>query len=98
MSDAPGLDDLKALVESSLKEARRRGASAADAGVTVDSGLSVTVRLGEIETLVTDLERLAGEPEDHVNHRPALLLHRRSVERGVSVDDAIEALRRLPGI
>ncbi len=43
--------ELEALIHSALTEAKRCGATAADAGVSVDSGLSVTVRLGDVETL-----------------------------------------------
>lgn len=39
------------VVEDMLNEARKLGASAAEGGVSVESGLSVNVRLGEIDTL-----------------------------------------------
>lgn len=42
---------LEALVREILAEAQVQGASAAEAGVSFDVGLSVTVRLGEVETL-----------------------------------------------
>lgn len=42
---------LESLVADALAEARRRGASAAEAGLSVDRGLSVNVRLGEVETI-----------------------------------------------
>lgn len=42
---------LEALVREILAEAQAQGASAAEAGVSFDVGLSVTVRLGEVETL-----------------------------------------------
>jgi PmbA protein len=38
-------------VDFALAEARRLGATAAEAGLNVSQGLSVTVRLGEVETL-----------------------------------------------
>ncbi|MGF1547738.1 MAG: metalloprotease PmbA [Thiotrichales bacterium] len=38
-------------VQHALDEARRQGATAADAGASLDSGLSVNVRMGEVETL-----------------------------------------------
>lgn len=60
MADSPDQSELKTLVESALGEARRLGASGADAGVTVDAGLSVTVRLGEVETLEHHRERGLG--------------------------------------
>jgi PmbA protein len=43
--------DLAAVVTLILDEAKRQGASAAEAGVNAESGLSVTVRLGEVETV-----------------------------------------------
>jgi PmbA protein len=42
---------LEQTIEDLLKEARRRGASAAEAVVTGSTGLDLTVRLGEIETV-----------------------------------------------
>jgi len=42
---------LKASVEHLLDEARQQGADAAEAGVSAQTGLSVTVRLGETETI-----------------------------------------------
>lgn len=42
---------LEGLVADILAEAGRQGASAAEAGLSVDRGLSVTVRLGEVETI-----------------------------------------------
>lgn len=42
------------LVEQVLDEARAEGASAAEAALAASSGLSVTVRLGEVETLEHD--------------------------------------------
>jgi PmbA protein len=44
-------DLLAPLIQSALEEAKKLGASAADAGVSVESGLSVTSRLGEVETI-----------------------------------------------
>ena len=52
--------DLEALVEQSLAEARAAGATAADVGVSVDTGLSVGVRLGEVETLEYQRDRGMG--------------------------------------
>ncbi|MCG8100306.1 MAG: metalloprotease PmbA [Candidatus Thiodiazotropha taylori] len=43
--------DLQQSVEELLQEAKRQGASAAEAAVSSDAGLSVTVRLGETETI-----------------------------------------------
>lgn len=45
------LQYLHALVTECLDEARRQGASAAEAGMSIDQGLSVSVRLGEVETV-----------------------------------------------
>jgi len=54
------LPDLERIVEQALALARRRGATAAEAGVSVASGLSVTVRLGEVETLEYQRDRSLG--------------------------------------
>ncbi len=45
------LADLQELVALALQESARLGATEAEAGVSVDTGLSVTARLGEVETL-----------------------------------------------
>lgn len=45
------LERLHDLVAEVLDEAKRQGAGAAEAGLSVDTGLSVTVRLGEVETI-----------------------------------------------
>ena len=42
---------LESLVADALAEARKHGASSAEAGLSVDRGLSVNVRLGEVETI-----------------------------------------------
>ena len=52
--------DLDRLVALVLDEARTRGASQAEVGVSVDTGLSVTVRLGEVETLEYQRDRGLG--------------------------------------
>ncbi|MBU1192189.1 MAG: metalloprotease PmbA [Gammaproteobacteria bacterium] len=52
--------ELEALVQQVLAEAGRLGASAAEAGVSLEAGLSVTVRLGEIETLEYHRDRGVG--------------------------------------
>lgn len=51
---------LEALVREILAEAQAQGASAAEAGVSFDVGLSVTVRLGEVETLEYHRDRGLG--------------------------------------
>jgi PmbA protein len=52
--------DLERIVEQALALAQRRGATAAEAGVGASSGLSVTVRLGEVETLEYQRDRSLG--------------------------------------
>jgi PmbA protein len=52
--------DLEALVEQSLAEARAAGATEADVGVSVDTGLAVSVRLGSVETLEYQRDRGMG--------------------------------------
>ncbi len=52
--------DLDRLVALALEEARAHGASQAEVGVSVDTGLSVTVRLGEVETLEYQRDRGLG--------------------------------------
>ena len=44
-------DQLKQLAQDALAFAKSKGASAAEVSLSVESGLSVTVRLGEVETL-----------------------------------------------
>ncbi|HUG03774.1 MAG TPA: metalloprotease PmbA [Steroidobacteraceae bacterium] len=56
----PDSQILERIVEQALAEARARGASAAEAGVGVSTGLSVTVRLGEVETLEYQRDRSLG--------------------------------------
>ncbi len=50
-SDPYDSDKLKTIVNDLLQEASSQGASAAEAGLSVESGLSVTVRMGEVETI-----------------------------------------------
>src|SRR6187549_2693830 len=52
--------DLLALVELALAEARTLGASQAEAGVSMDVGLSVAVRMGEVETIEYQRDRGMG--------------------------------------
>jgi PmbA protein len=49
--------DLLALVELALAEAKTLGATQAEAAVSVDVGLSVSVRLGEVETIEYQRDR-----------------------------------------
>ena len=51
MSHAEQISRLKQVVQDLLQEARHQGADAAEAGVSAQTGLSVTVRLGETETI-----------------------------------------------
>src|SRR5271168_1352135 len=52
--------DLESIIERALEEARVRGASQAEAAVSQDTGLSVGVRLGEVETLEHQRDRSMG--------------------------------------
>jgi PmbA protein len=52
--------DLQALVVLALDEAKRLGATESEVGVSVDTGLSVTARLGEVETLEYQRDRGMG--------------------------------------
>ena len=52
--------DLESIIERALEEAGARGASQAEAAVSQDTGLSVSVRLGEVETLEHQRDRSMG--------------------------------------
>jgi len=52
--------DLETLVAEVLRETRTLGASQAEAGVSIESGLTLTVRLGEVETLEYQRDRGLG--------------------------------------
>lgn len=52
--------DLEALAALAVEEARKLGATASEVGVSVDTGLSVTARLGEVETLEYQRDRGMG--------------------------------------
>jgi PmbA protein len=56
----PDQSALERIVEHAISLARSRGATAAEAGVGVSTGLSVTVRLGEVETLEYQRDRSLG--------------------------------------
>lgn len=56
----PDQKALEQVVERALALARASGATAAEAGVGVSTGLSVTVRLGEVETLEYQRDRSLG--------------------------------------
>ena len=51
MTESEQIARLQGVVEDLLHEARNQGADAAEAGVSAQTGLSVTVRLGETETI-----------------------------------------------
>lgn len=53
-------DKLKTIVNDLLNEAKSQGASAAEAGLSVESGLSVTVRIGEVETIEHNRDKSLG--------------------------------------
>jgi PmbA protein len=55
-----GPEDLESIIERALTEARTLGASQAEAAVSQDTGLSVGVRLGEVETLEHQRDRSMG--------------------------------------
>ncbi len=59
-STHPDQAALERVVERALALARAGGATAAEAGVGVSTGLSVTVRLGEVETLEYQRDRSLG--------------------------------------
>ncbi|RDH42872.1 metalloprotease PmbA [Zooshikella ganghwensis] len=48
---------LESLVEQILAEAKRQGATAAEVGVSLDTGLSASVRKGEVETVEFNCDR-----------------------------------------
>ncbi len=53
-------DDIRECADLALREARRLGADQAEAGASLDSGLELTVRLGEVETLERSRDRGLG--------------------------------------
>ena len=55
-----GRPELESLAALALAEAKKQGATAAEVGVSVDTGLSVTARLGEVETLEYQRDRGMG--------------------------------------
>jgi PmbA protein len=56
----PDQSRLEELVQDAVAQARRLGADGVEAGVSMDTGLSVTVRLGETETLEYSRDRGLG--------------------------------------
>jgi PmbA protein len=59
-AELPQPAELETLVRLVLDESKACGASAAEAGVSLEAGLSVTVRLGEVETLEYHRDRGVG--------------------------------------
>lgn len=51
MQNQEEIQRLKEVVQQLLDEARQQGASAAEAALSVDNGLSVSARLGDVETI-----------------------------------------------
>jgi PmbA protein len=58
--DAFNKAELNDIVDVMLTEARSQGASAAEAGLNIESGLSVTVRMAEVETVEHNRDRSIG--------------------------------------
>ncbi len=58
--DASRIPELKSIVTESLKLARDRGATQAEADVSLQKGLTTTVRLGEVETVEYQRDRGMG--------------------------------------
>jgi PmbA protein len=54
------INQLKNLVQDCLDEALKQGATAAEAGLSVGNGLSVSARLGEVETIEYDCDQGLG--------------------------------------
>ncbi|RYG81120.1 metalloprotease PmbA, partial [bacterium] len=58
--DATRIPELKDIIARTLAEARRAGATQAEADVSLQKGLNVTVRLGEVETIEYQRDRGLG--------------------------------------
>lgn len=54
------LDNLATLAEDVIRQCRQAGASEAEVGASIDSGLDVNVRLGEVETIEYTRDRSFG--------------------------------------
>ena len=59
-SEQLNTDELKSTVEFVLAEAKTKGATDAEAGLSIETGLSVTVRKGEVETVEHNRDRSFG--------------------------------------
>lgn len=51
MQNQEDIERLKTIVQTLLDEAKKQGATAAEAGLSQENGLSVTARMGEVETI-----------------------------------------------
>lgn len=51
MQNQEEISRLETTIHGLLLEAKKQGASAADAGLSIDNGLSINVRLGDVETI-----------------------------------------------
>ncbi|MET0292891.1 MAG: metalloprotease PmbA [Steroidobacteraceae bacterium] len=58
--DSSRIPELKQIIEVALEEARAAGATQAEADVSLQQGLNVTVRLGEVETIEYQRDRGLG--------------------------------------
>ena len=58
--DPSRIPELESVVALTLAEARKAGASQAEADASLSKGLSVTVRLGEVETVEYQRDRALG--------------------------------------
>jgi PmbA protein len=58
--DASRIPELEEIITLALEEARRAGATQAEADVSLQKGLNVTVRLGEVETIEYQRDRGLG--------------------------------------
>ncbi len=56
----PEASQLEGMVQDIIRQAQAQGADEVEAGVSLDAGLSVTVRLGETETLEYNRDRVLG--------------------------------------
>lgn len=59
-NESVNTDELKDIVEFMLVEAKSKGASSSEAGLNIETGLSVTVRMGEVETVEHNRDRSLG--------------------------------------
>ncbi len=60
MQNNEEINRLKNLVQDLLDESRKQGATSAEAGLSLDKGLAVTARLGEVETIEYHCDQALG--------------------------------------